>query len=367
MFLLSSRLPFSWPGFLCFFLCCHATNPPFRSAYRGGLVKDLYLTSLTRVSNHHDFFVKLFSDIFEIIFTSSRAIIFFGAREIVFVSPLRKKIVDFIFITFHSGFGSADIVRDDHVAIFCAQFFLRVCLRDRVSPPRSRRQDNDAVRCGERRENVARRDQLESEVGVFRFFIFCDADCRWFVIGDRRAHHEHIAVARRRGEPRRNSSSLVVIEMNRARRAARDSPDRRSSVTSCPASSAASAIAYPIFPEERLLMKRTGSIGFARRSGGDDEPHAIKLSWRASRNSARKAMSSTFHKRPTPSYPHASIPSSGPMNSTPRDFQCRRHFPAWRDAPTSFHSWPARSEWARGWRARSRPADDPRVRARVRR
>src|SRR5688572_22873634 len=32
------------------------------------------------------------------------------------------------------------------------------------------------------------------------------------------------------------------------------------SVTWCPRASAASAIAYPIFPEERLLMKRTGSI-----------------------------------------------------------------------------------------------------------
>src|SRR5437588_11641249 len=31
-------------------------------------------------------------------------------------------------------------------------------------------------------------------------------------------------------------------------------------LTWCPAASAASAIAYPIFPEERLLRKRTGSI-----------------------------------------------------------------------------------------------------------
>src|SRR5437762_14133775 len=32
------------------------------------------------------------------------------------------------------------------------------------------------------------------------------------------------------------------------------------SFTLCPAARAASAIAYPIFPEERLLIKRTGSI-----------------------------------------------------------------------------------------------------------
>src|SRR6202171_3305624 len=31
-------------------------------------------------------------------------------------------------------------------------------------------------------------------------------------------------------------------------------------VTLCPSANAASSIAYPIFPEERLLIKRTGSI-----------------------------------------------------------------------------------------------------------
>jgi hypothetical protein len=64
--------------------------PSIRS--RGGLVKD-FSASLTCVSNHHAFFVKHFSDIFEIIFTRLRAIIFFDVREIVFVSPLRRKIV----------------------------------------------------------------------------------------------------------------------------------------------------------------------------------------------------------------------------------------------------------------------------------
>ena len=74
------------------------------------------------------------------------------------------------------------------------------------------------------------------------------------------------------------------------------------------------------FSRGTIAEEANGIDRFARRAGGDDEPHAIKLSWRASRNSARKAMSSTFHKRPTPSYPQASIPSSGPMNSTPRAF-----------------------------------------------
>ena len=55
------------------------------------------------------------------------------------------------------------------------------------------------------------------------------------------------------------------------------------------------------FPGGAIADEANRIDRFARRTGGDDESHAIKLSWRASRNSARKAMSSTFHKRPTPS------------------------------------------------------------------
>ena len=36
--------------------------------------------------------------------------------------------------------------------------------------------------------------------------------------------------------------------------------------------------------------------------------------------SARSTISSTLHKRPIPSYPHASNPSSGPINTAFRDF-----------------------------------------------
>ena len=77
-------------GFLCFFLC-HETIPPFDPLTRW-VGEGFFLASLTCVSSQHVFFVKHFSDIFEIIFTSSRAIIFLDVREIVFDSPLRKKI-----------------------------------------------------------------------------------------------------------------------------------------------------------------------------------------------------------------------------------------------------------------------------------
>ncbi len=66
--------------------------PPFVRVTRwvGEAVSVLHFTC---VSNHHDFFVKHFSNIFEIIFSSSRAIIFLDAREIFLVSPFRKRIV----------------------------------------------------------------------------------------------------------------------------------------------------------------------------------------------------------------------------------------------------------------------------------
>ena len=64
-------------GLSLLFSLLASTIPPFQSAIAVGCVKMYELTSLTRFSNHHDFFVKLFSRMFEIIFTSSRAIFFF--------------------------------------------------------------------------------------------------------------------------------------------------------------------------------------------------------------------------------------------------------------------------------------------------
>ena len=70
-------------------------------------------------------------------------------------------------------------------------------------------------------------------------------------------------------------------------------------------------------------------------------------------SSAFATMSSTFHRRPRPSYPQASIPSSGPMKIAPRALELR-HFLGWPDAATSCHSSLARRAPAPAWRARSR-------------
>src|ERR1051325_53922 len=80
------------------------------------------------------------------------------------------------------------------------------------------------------------------------------------------------------------------------------------------------------FSRGAVAKETNGVDRFTGRPGRDHEPHAIRFSWPASRNSARKAMSVTFHKRPTPSYPQASIPSSGPMNSIPRLFNISTFF-----------------------------------------
>src|SRR5688572_2353466 len=50
------------------------------------------------------------------------------------------------------------------------------------------------------------------------------------------------------------------MEMNLARDGGARLAGPEMRVTSCPRANAACAIAYPILPDERLLMKRTGSI-----------------------------------------------------------------------------------------------------------
>ncbi len=88
------------------------------------------------------------------------------------------------------------------------------------------------------------------------------------------------------------------------------------SVTSAPRAAASAAIAYPIFPEERLPMKRTGSIG-------SRVPPAVTSTFQPSSGRARsRAAASTISAgsaiRPTPSSPPASAPVSGPMRCAPR-------------------------------------------------
>src|SRR5207302_765418 len=148
---------------------------------------------------------------------------------------------------------------------------------------------------------------------------FLPLDSGGFEIRNGRAHHEHVTVTHR--AMNRVMKFVARHDRNKfradGRRDACGSGDQLH-VVSRRDGGFRDRVAH--FSRRTVAEEADGINRLARGAGSDDEPHAIKLSWRASRNSARKAMSSTFHKRPMPSYPHASIPSSGPMNSTPRVF-----------------------------------------------
>ena len=82
-------------------------------------------------------------------------------------------------------------------------------------------------------------------------------------------------------------------------------------VTDAPRSRAASAMAAPIFPDDRLPMNRTGS-------SGSRVPPALTTTWRPSRSperTNRRSIASTIvggsASRPMPVSPEASSPTSG--------------------------------------------------------
>ncbi len=98
------------------------------------------------------------------------------------------------------------------------------------------------------------------------------------------------------------------------------------SVTSAPASRAASATAKPILPELRLLMNRTGSIG--SRVGpavtSTRRPPRLPAIAAGGGSSRARTMSAGSTMRPGPTSPQAWLPEAGPMKRTPRDSSVAR-------------------------------------------
>ena len=131
------------------------------------------------------------------------------------------------------------------------------------------------------------------------------------------------------------------------------------SVTRAPRSSAASAIATPILPVERLPMKRTGSIGSARAAGGHDDVPARQVGLadgcddggrrggvrRADRPARRRPRRrhrryrGSSARRPTPVWPEASGPLVGLDDRVPEVVAqpARR----WRGSPDGVHISPS--------------------------
>ena len=119
----------------------------------------------------------------------------------------------------------------------------------------------------------------------------------------------------------RSTAASMSAALSTSRRA---HPGRRSaaltgpltSTTSAPASRAACATAKPIFPELRLLTKRTGSIALARRSGGDQ--HALAGERPAAAQAARStrsASSSGSSMRPGPALAAGLVALAGPEDA----------------------------------------------------
>ena len=98
------------------------------------------------------------------------------------------------------------------------------------------------------------------------------------------------------------------------------------SATSAPAAAAAAAMAWPCFPDERLAMKRTGSIGSL--VGPEVTEHALARQAAPSPckiASAAATISFGSAMRPTPASPRSAIsPLFGPTMRTPSVLSCAR-------------------------------------------
>src|SRR4029077_4161517 len=124
-------------------------------------------------------------------------------------------------------------------------------------------------------------------------------------------------------------------------------------------------MAYPIFPEERLLRKRTGSIG--SRVGPAVMTNFTRSIDRAGAGEIRRGTQCpplSKDGRGLRSRRRACLPPC--RRIPPRVISISPRSPALRRFPTFFRSSPAQSESARAWLARWRSADNLPNRGRVR-
>ena len=103
------------------------------------------------------------------------------------------------------------------------------------------------------------------------------------------------------------------------------STDPAISVTAAPRSRAASARATPIFPVERLPMKRTGSIG-------SRVPPAVTTMRRPARSASRTAWSRTGGRAAASGARTALFPTAATTASTIRSSSASRPIPDWPEA-----------------------------------
>ena len=168
-----------------------------------------------------------------------------------------------------------------------------------LSPRRSRRQNNRAdysLGWQECRASAQARAKMAALLSSFSATYNAPACSR----KPRRTSRRHRS-ARTAPRPPANISSPVVTRTTSAPDGAESATGPEIRITSCFILERGRRDRVAHLPGGAVAQVTHRIERLARRPGGDDELHAIKFSWRASRNSARKAISSTFHKRPMPS------------------------------------------------------------------
>ena len=185
------------------------------------------------------------------------------------------------------------------------------------------------------------------------FLIFCSARCAGRKSDDGSGlHHDVGGLGQRHDRVAHLDRGLDVVDASRRR-------DRRRNVgaatrsTGAPRRAAAAAIAYPIFPVERLPMNRTGSSGSRVPPGGHDHVQPCQVPRRA----PRRPRSRRGSPAPPPAAP-APRPRrpAGPRRGRPRSRRARpasRRWPAWPGAATSRCASPGPARAGRSGTARS--------------
>jgi hypothetical protein len=160
-------------------------------------------------------------------------------------------------------------------------------------------------------------DSSRLVTGLRRFLSFCAAGC----VGRKSATAAAmmtVSLQENRLMTALRISSAVVTGHNSTPAGGVRAVGPETSRTSAPRACAASASAYPIFPEDRLEMNRTGSmascVGPAEMSRR--RPDQSRRGWSVAWSTERIRASSA--SRPCPERPEASGPSSGSTMTAPR-------------------------------------------------
>ena len=139
-------------------------------------------------------------------------------------------------------------------------------------------------------------------------------------VGDRRRHDDDVGIVGAARAPPRSISAAVLTRTTSTPAAAGRSAVV-TSVTVAPRAAASSASAWPCLPDERLPMKRTGSIASRVPPAVTSTCRPREIAWRQDGRSTAATMSLGSARRPAPTSPPARRPVAGVTTCTPRRAQ----------------------------------------------